>query len=342
MLKTWIRRSKIVLESNPEYRGYVWDFAASDPAWDDALVKDMRGKKMPQIGRVEITIIEEAQSRWLAFEQKELDYIAVPDDLRAHRRSTATSSSRASRSRASASTGCRTPSITYTAFNIRDPVIGGFAKDKIALRRAMAMAYDIDEEIKVVRKGQAVALQMPIPAGVVGHDPNYRSINQYDPVLANKLLDYFGYGKGQGRLSDAARRQAARRSGSRPSRSSTQSRARRAVGEVARGDRHPYGVGGRASSSTTCRRRRRASCRCGGRAGSPTIPTATTSCSCSTVRTRARATRLLRVEGVRRVLRALANAAQFARAQPAVPRHDAADGGRRRVEPACCARCATS
>ena len=37
---------------------------------------------------------------------------------------------------------------------------------------------------------------MPIPPGVVGHDPSYRSINQYDPVLANKLLDYFGYKKG--------------------------------------------------------------------------------------------------------------------------------------------------
>ena len=38
---------------------------------------------------------------------------------------------------------------------------------------------------------------MPIPAGVVGHDPHYRSINQYDPGTANKLLDYFGYKKGK-------------------------------------------------------------------------------------------------------------------------------------------------
>jgi hypothetical protein len=27
----------------------------------------MKGRRMPQVGRVEITIIEEAQSRWLAF-----------------------------------------------------------------------------------------------------------------------------------------------------------------------------------------------------------------------------------------------------------------------------------
>jgi ABC-type transport system substrate-binding protein len=194
-LKSWTRRSKIVLEANPEYRGFVWDFAASEPAWDDALVKDMRGKKMPQAGRVEITIIEEAQSRWLAFQQKELDYFAVPDAFAPK----AVDGDRLKPAFAEQGIGLyRTPDpdMTYTAFNTRDPVVGGFTKEKIALRRAMAMAYNIDDEIKVVRKGQAVALQMPIPAGVVGHDPNYRSVNQYDPGTASKLLDYFGYKKG--------------------------------------------------------------------------------------------------------------------------------------------------
>ncbi|HEV7558009.1 MAG TPA: ABC transporter substrate-binding protein, partial [Kofleriaceae bacterium] len=196
MLTSWTRRSKIVLESNPEYRGFTWDFAVSEPAWDDSVVKEMRGKKMPQVGRVEITIMEESQSRWLAFQQKQLDYLNVPETF-------APSALDGDKLRpALAGEGIRLervpdPDMTYTAFNVRDPVIGGFAKEKIALRRAMAMSYDIDEEIKVVRKGQAVALQMPIPFGVVGHDPGYRSVNQYDPVTANKLLDYFGYKKGK-------------------------------------------------------------------------------------------------------------------------------------------------
>ena len=55
------------------------------------------------------------------------------------------------------------------------------------------MAYDIDSEIKVVRKNLAVKAEMPIPPGVVGHDPAYKSINQYDPELANKLLDHYRY-----------------------------------------------------------------------------------------------------------------------------------------------------
>jgi ABC-type transport system substrate-binding protein len=195
VLKSWTPRSKIILEANPDYRGFLWDFQPSDDPYDQELVRVMKGKRMPQVGRVEISIIEEVQSIWLSFQQKGLDYISVPatfapDALDGDKIKPAL-----------AAQGVRLErtndlDMTYTAFDIRDPVIGGFTKEKIALRRAMAMAYDIVGEIKVLRKGQAVQLQMPVPAGVVGHDPHYRSLIQYDPDLANKLLDYFGYKRG--------------------------------------------------------------------------------------------------------------------------------------------------
>jgi ABC-type transport system substrate-binding protein len=44
----------------------------------------------------------------------------------------------------------------------------------------------------------------PLPAGVLGYDPNYRSPVPYDPALANALLDRYGYGK---RDPDGFRRQ---------------------------------------------------------------------------------------------------------------------------------------
>ena len=195
VLKSWTPRSKIVLEANPDYRGFVWDFQPSDDPYDRELVRVMKGRQMPQVGRVEIVIIEEAQSIWLSFQQKELDYINVPstfapEALDVDKLKPALSAQGVRLERTN------DLDMTYTAFDARDPVIGGFTKEKIALRRAMAMAYDIAAEIKVIRKGQAVQLQMPVPAGVVGHDPHYRSLIQYDPELANKLLDYFGYKRG--------------------------------------------------------------------------------------------------------------------------------------------------
>jgi oligopeptide transport system substrate-binding protein len=193
-LEQWMRSSKIVLTANPVYRGFDWAFTSSDP--DDAkLVAQMKGKKMPQVGRVEISIIEEDQSRLLAFQNGELDIMNLEGPLAPNvldgdklRPEFAKKGVRLSR--------IIDPEISYLYWNLQDPVVGGLTKDKIALRRAMAMAYAVHEDIKVVRNGQAVEAKFPIPPGVVGHQPNWQPAIKYDPTGANALLDKFGYKKG--------------------------------------------------------------------------------------------------------------------------------------------------
>ena len=196
VLKEWKRAARIVLEANPDYRGFTWDFAPSADPWDTELVKDMRGKKMPQIGRVEVSIIEEDQSRWLAFNGKELDVLNLPATFRPQAIGPDGKLLPRWTGEGVKLFKAIDPEITYTFFNFRDPVVGGFAPEKLALRRALIMSYNNREEIEIVRKGQAVLVEMPIPSGVVGHDPSYRTLNPYDPVLANKLLDHYGYKKG--------------------------------------------------------------------------------------------------------------------------------------------------
>jgi ABC-type transport system substrate-binding protein len=195
-LKEWRRGTKIVLEANPDFRGFTWDFQPGDDPWDQAVVKAMRGKRMPQIGRVEIAIIEEDQSRWLAFNQKELDYLALPATFRSQVFDGDNKLGGEWVGQGVTLYRAIEPDVSYTFFNFRDPIVGGFAKEKIALRRAIIMAYNLEEEIRVIRKFQAVQAHMPIPVGVVGHDPSYRTINAYDPALANRLLDRFGYRRG--------------------------------------------------------------------------------------------------------------------------------------------------
>ena len=197
VLKQWLRAAKMVMEANPDYRGFTWDFVIAEPAWDDALVKTMKGKRMPLIGRVEISIIEEEQSRWLAFNQKELDVLNLPGTFRPEVVDADNRVKPKWTAEGVAVFRAIDPDITFTFLNTRDPLLGGFSKEKIALRRAIIMGYNRDEEIRVIRRNQAVAAEMPIPAGVVGHDPTYRSINRYDPDLANKLLDHFKYLRGK-------------------------------------------------------------------------------------------------------------------------------------------------
>jgi len=196
VLKEWRRAAKIVLEANANYRAMTWDFEASRDPWDKAVVDAMKGKSIPQIGRIEITIVEESQSRWLAFNRKELDLLALPSTF-VHEALDASNQLKATWT-AQGVTQYRAidPSVSYAFFNFRDPIVGGFSKEKIALRRAIIMGYEVGQEIVVIDKNQAVQAQMPIAYGVVGFDPSYRSINQYDPLLANKLLDHFGYRRG--------------------------------------------------------------------------------------------------------------------------------------------------
>ena len=85
------------------------------------------------------------------------------------------------------------PSYTYTYFNMDDPVVGGYTPEKIALRRAIAMAYNVPDEIRVVRQGQAIPATQPIPPGLLGYDPTLPRPNAYDPAAARALLDRFGY-----------------------------------------------------------------------------------------------------------------------------------------------------
>jgi len=195
LLREYVPRSKIVLEANPDYRGYTWNFAASGEPWDEQLVRDMKGKQMPQVGRVEINIIEEEQSRWLAFQGGQIDLdklpqIAAPVVMDGERLKPEFSSQGLTVYRK------LEPEITYTLFNLRDPVIGGYTPEKIALRRAMVMSYNVKEEIALIRKGLATKAEMIVPVGVVGNDPSYRSSIPYDPDLASRLLDHFGYKRG--------------------------------------------------------------------------------------------------------------------------------------------------
>ncbi len=193
-LSKYVPRSKIELVANPDYRGFVWNFKSTGSAWDNALVKQMSSKTMPQIGKVTVSIIEEEQSRWLAFKSGQLDFDkltsnAVPQAL------DGTKLKAEYQKLGILHYPNKDPEITYTIFNMQDPMIGGYSLEKIALRRAITMSYNTQEAIKQLYKGQAVRAEMIVPDGVQGHNPSYRSSVGYNPVLANKLLDRFGYKK---------------------------------------------------------------------------------------------------------------------------------------------------
>ena len=184
--------TRLVLERNPNYRAMRWEDVATagptDPEWAAAL----RGRRFPLPDRVELLTIPEPTTQLLALERREIDVASAP--------AAAIENGRLIPRLARAGfklVRAASPVLYWFSFNMRDPQIGGTAQVNIALRRAIAMAIDDDEYIRVLENGTATAAKYWIPPGIGGHDPAYRNPIRYDPATANALLDRFGYRKGR-------------------------------------------------------------------------------------------------------------------------------------------------
>jgi len=192
-LAEWRRASKIILEKNPNFREeyYEAEPPADDPV-SQRLYAEMKGKRIPQLDRVEIYDLVESQPRWLAFLNKELDWINVPLEFA----NMALPEDRLApwlEKRGVKYFANIDPDVIYLYFDMRDPVFGGYSPEKVALRRAISLAYDIQEDVNLVRNRTAIAAQGILPPGVLGYDANFTLGQRYDPAKAKALLDMFGY-----------------------------------------------------------------------------------------------------------------------------------------------------
>jgi len=193
-LKSWRRSSQIVLERNPAYRERTYDAEpAADDAEGQAILAALKGQRIPLVDEVRVSIIEEEQPRWLTFLNGDLDVTNVP--------SVAISQAVPNNQLAPhlAKRGIRlTRSLdadgVFTYFNMDDPVLGGTAPEKVALRRAMSLALDIPKLINRLYRGQAVAAQSLFIPHCSGYDAAFKSeMGDHDPARAKALLDLYGY-----------------------------------------------------------------------------------------------------------------------------------------------------
>ncbi len=193
-LASWTRSSRIVLERNPVHKHSVHN---EQPPAGDALRRDIanqfRGRALPMVDRVEIAIIEETQPRWLAFLNNELDLLWVPPEFITQ----AVPNNAVAPNLARRGVQMRQyviPITRHVYFNIDHPMVGGLQPERVALRRALSLAYDVEREIQLMRHGQMVPAQSLMPPGVSGYDPKLKSeMAEHSPARAKALLDLYGY-----------------------------------------------------------------------------------------------------------------------------------------------------
>jgi ABC-type transport system substrate-binding protein len=198
-LKQWRRSSLIVLEKSPDFRDERYD---AEPAADDtegqALLARFKGRRLPMVDEVQISIIEEAQPFWLSFQNAQIDmtagqtgavpgeYVnqAVPGGVLAPNLAR-----RGIRMKRQVNSD-----VALVYFNMDDPVVGGYSPDKVALRRAISLGIDVDRLITLGYRDQAVPAQAPIHPHTSGYEAAFKSeMSDYDPARAKALLDLYGY-----------------------------------------------------------------------------------------------------------------------------------------------------
>lgn len=190
-LKSWRRGQQIVLDANPNFRDER--FPEPSDAADRTAFADVAGKRLPLVDRVEVAIMEESNPRLLAFDSRALDYVDLPSELTDHALDASNHLKPVYTARGVTLQRLTQPAVQYAYFNMQDDVVGGYTNAKVALRRAVVMAFNTAELIKVVYQGQALPATQPIPPNVPGHDDSLNVAAPYDPAGARALLDKFGY-----------------------------------------------------------------------------------------------------------------------------------------------------
>lgn len=201
LIGEWKHSDRIALLANPDFRPTVFHAGPNVAPADRALAAALEGKRLPLLDRIDVKIMEEYQSRMLGFLNGEFDYLEqVPESMKEMVLQSGPGAPALKPELASKGVVLQAFPVLQTYYlwmNMDDPVIGGYSKDKVALRRAIALGYDSAQDIALLKKGLAIPAQSPLPPAVLGYDASYRSPARYDPALARALLDRFGYRKGK-------------------------------------------------------------------------------------------------------------------------------------------------
>jgi ABC-type transport system substrate-binding protein len=192
-LKSWRRASRIVLERSPSYRGMRYEGTPADEPIARQIAASLEGKTLPLVDEIVIDVVEEQQPRWLTFVDGTYAFMEVPTGMATiaapHGELAPFLRKKGVRLQKSLN-----PDMGMSFFFMEHPLVGGYTPDKVALRRAIGLAFDNDSYIRRVLGGLGIPAQSTVAPGTFGYDPAYKSeMSEYNPARAKALLDTYGY-----------------------------------------------------------------------------------------------------------------------------------------------------
>lgn len=191
-------KQRIVLEANPNRYKISYPTEGMPSDRPEGLLEDA-GKPLPNSPKIVFNIIKESVTAWNLFQQGYLDRSGVGNANYQQVVSKAGTLSEDMKKRGITLEKAVQTDISYLAFNMSDPVVGGYTPEKRKLRQAISLAVDSEAFIDLFNQGNGKAAQFLIPPGVFGFEPDYKNpYRQYDADLtrAKQLLAEAGYPNG--------------------------------------------------------------------------------------------------------------------------------------------------
>lgn len=191
----YAQQNTIEYVKNPNYRDVRYP---SDGASDEDVKRGLTkyaGKKLPLVDRIKVQIQTEASTRFLSFQDGNVDYSEIPKDN--FDQVVTPDQGLTDEFKTKGIDLEITPDldITYIAFNHDDPLF----KNNVKLKQAMSLAYNGKEANNLFYNGRGMLAQTIVPPGIGGYDPNYKNpYAKFDIEKAKALLAEAGYPEGKG------------------------------------------------------------------------------------------------------------------------------------------------
>lgn len=174
--------SQMVLQRNKLFR------KAQYPEGEEIEFKELMGKNLPFLDRVEFILEKEDIPYWNKFLQGYYDSSGVSSDsfdqaFQANGTAGGLQLTEPMLAKKIKLTTDILPSTFYWGFNMLDPVVGGYSEKNKKLRQAISIAMDIEEYITIFLNGRGLAAQSLLPPGMSQSIPDNLDFN---PIVYDK------------------------------------------------------------------------------------------------------------------------------------------------------------
>ena len=192
-LKKWNRGLGVKLQRFSKYHKSTYPEKGDRFSYENQLLKD-KGKSIPFVEEIQFHVMKEAQTRWLNFQAKKIDFIILTKD-----HFSLALDNNGNLKPEFIENGVQlqiSPTLTYwwLAFNMNDPIVG----KNLNLRKAISHAVNIERYIKIFTNNIALKANSIYPPGVPGYNPSSKLPYSYDVEKAKEYLKKAGFPDGKG------------------------------------------------------------------------------------------------------------------------------------------------